>query len=388
MRVKFVTVAGTRPEIIKLSLLLSLLDKEYEHILIYTDQHYSSSMRDVFFDELGVRKPDYNLGVCTSDYSKLEEKIYLCLKNENPSYVLVYGDTNSTVAGAKAAKRVNSKLIHLEAGLRSFDERMPEERNRIYVDRISNYLLTPTILTKNFLEYEGLYNAYIVGNPIVDVCKNACSTALREKTKDRLQLDDDFLLITAHRQENVDNPHILKKLMKYLSEVEEQCVFPIHPRTKRRLKEYNISLPKNVKTTEPLGYFDFLNLLYNCSVVLTDSGGVQEEAITLKKPCITLRETTERWETVILGGNVLFPLNRSEKLEEEAKRRLSRSEYVRALETQFNFPLYTNKFSLNEVIEEMKEREQHIKSLKNPYGETNVTHMIFESIKKIGEKKC
>jgi UDP-N-acetylglucosamine 2-epimerase len=388
MHVKFATVAGTRPEIIKLSLLLSLLDKEYEHIFIYTDQHYSSSMRDVFFDELGVREPDYSLGVYNSDYSKLEEKIYLCLKKENPSYVLVYGDTNSTVAGAKAAKKVNSKLIHLEAGLRSFDERMPEERNRIYVDRTSNYLLTPTILTKNFLEYEGLHNAYIVGNPIVDVCKSTCSTALRKKTKDRLQLDDDFLLVTVHRQENVDNPHILKKLMKHLSEVEEQCVFPIHPRTKRRLKEYNISLPKNVKATEPLGYFDFLNLLYNCSVVLTDSGGVQEEAITLKKPCITLRETTERWETVILGANVLFPLNRNEKLEEEAKRRLSRSEYVKALETQFNFTLYADKFSLNEVIEEMKEREQHIKSLENPYGETNVTCVIFESIKKIGEKKC
>lgn len=292
------------------------------------------------------------------------------------------------MTGAKAAKRVNSKLIHLEAGLRSFDERMPEERNRIYVDRISNYLLTPTILTKNFLEYEGLYNAYIVGNPIVDVCKNVLSTALRKKTKDRLQLDDDFLLVTAHRQENVDNPHILKKLMKHLSEVEEQCIFPVHPRTKRRLKEYNMSLPKNVKATEPLGYFDFLNLLYNCSVVLTDSGGVQEEAITLKKPCITLRETTERWETVLLGANVLFPLNRSEKLEERARRELSRSEYVRALKTQFNFTLYADKFSLNEVIEEMKEREQHIKSLKNPYGETNVTHVIFKAIKEIGEKKC
>lgn len=385
MRIKFATIAGTRPEIIKLSLLLPLLDGEYDNVFIYTDQHYSPSMKEVFFEELGVRQPDYNLRVQTSDYLKLEESIYLSLKKEKPSYVLVYGDTNSTVAGANAAKRINSKLIHLEAGLRSFDEGMVEERNRTYVDKISDYLLTPTRLTKDFLEYEGLYNVHVVGNPIVDVSKGILSEAISRGTKDKLKLNDDFLLITLHRQENVDNPDVLKKLVKHLSKIEEELVFPIHPRTKKRLNEYNISLPKNIVVTEPLGYFDFINLLYHSSLVLTDSGGVQEEAITLKKPCITLRDTTERWETVLLGANVLFPLNGNENLKEKAKIRLSRSEYVKELRSQLGFDLYADSLSLNEVVEEMKKRSSYIKNLNNPYGEDNVTNIIFETIREIGE---
>lgn len=355
---KFCTIVGTRPEIIKLSVLVPLLDKKYDHLFVYTGQHYSPTMRDVFFDELGVRQPDYNLNAHSSDYSKLEEELYLCLEKENPSYTLVYGDTNSTLAGARVVKKLNSKLIHLEAGLRSFDLRMPEEKNRIFVDKVSDYLLTPTILTKTFLEYEGHKNIHIVGNPVVDACKTYLPRALERKTKDNLELDDEFLLITIHRQENVDNPYVLQELVRHLSELKEQCVFPIHPRTERRLKEYGIIVPKNIKAVEPLGYFDFLNLLYHCSVVLTDSGGVQEEAITLKKPCITLRENTERWETVLMGANKLFP------------------------------PL-NNHESLFDVVEEMKSRRGYIKSLNNPYGEGNTCQRVVEVIENIvGEEKC
>jgi UDP-N-acetylglucosamine 2-epimerase len=193
-------------------------------------------------------------------------------------------------------------------------------------------------------------------------------------------------LITLHRQENVDNPDVLKKLVEHLSKIEEELVFPIHPRTKKRLNEYNISLPKNIVAAEPLGYFDFINLLYHSSVVLTDSGGVQEEAITLKKPCITLRDTTERWETVLLRANVLFPLNGNENLKEKAKIRLSRSEYVKELRSQLSFDLYADGLSLNEVVEEMKKRSSYIKNLNNPYGEDNVTNIIFETIREIGEE--
>jgi len=349
---KFTTIVGTRPEIIKLSTLVPLLDKKYDHSFVYTGQHYSPTMRDVFFDELRIRQSDYSLNAHSSDYSKLEEEVYPCLERENPSYVLVYGDTNSTVVGARAAKRIKSKLIHLEAGLRSFDQRMPEERNRIFVDSVSDYLLAPTVLTKTFLEYEGYKNIYIVGNPIVDACKKYLPRALKRKTKDNLELDDEFLLITAHRQENVDDPYALKELVRHLSELRGQCIYPIHPRTERRLKENEINLPENVKAIEPLGYFDFLNLLYNCSVVLTDSGGVQEEAITLKKPCITLRENTERWETILMGANRLFPL-------------------------------LHNQGSLSDAVEEMKDKSEYIRGLKNPYGEGNTSQKVVEVIEMI-----
>lgn len=355
---KFVTVAGTRPEIIKLSMLIPLLDRWYDHKLVYTGQHYSSNMKDVFFDELKVRRPDYVLNARSSDCSKLEEELYPCFKREEPSHVLVYGDTNSTVAGARVAKGVDSELIHLEAGLRSFDQRMPEERNRIYVDSVSDHLLTPTAITKAFLQCEGYRNARVVGNPVVDVCRGYLPQALKRKTKEKLQLSDGFLLITAHRRENVDNPYVLKDFVEHLSGLGDQCVFPIHPRTEKRLKEYRIDLPKNVKTIEPLGYVDFINLLYNCSAVLTDSGGVQEEAITLKKPCITLRENTERWETVLMGANRLFPLSR-------------------------------NRQSLSDVVDEMKERSGYIRGLRNPYGEGDINLKIFRAIKEIsGEEKC
>jgi UDP-N-acetylglucosamine 2-epimerase len=354
---KLCTIAGTRPEIIKLSILVPLLDKKYDHLFVYTGQHYSPVMRDVFFDELGVRQPDHNLDVHSSDCSKIEEELYTCLERENPSCALVYGDTNSTAAGARAVKRVKSKLIHLEAGLRSFDLRMPEEWNRKFVDKVSDHLLTPTTLTKTFLEYEGYRNIHIVGNPVVDACEAYLPRALKRKTKDNLELDDEFLLITAHRQENVDNPYALKELVRHLSGLEGQCVYPIHPRTERRLKEYGITMPRNVKTVEPLGYFDFLNLLYHCSAVLTDSGGVQEEAMTLKKPCITLRENTERWETVLMGANRLFPL-------------------------------LNNQESLSNVVEEMRSRCGQIRSLKNPYGEGNTCQKVVEVIEKItGEEK-
>ena len=326
----------------------------YDHTFIYTGQHYSPKMRDIFFDELEARKPDYSLDISSSDHSKLTDGIYSCLEKDRPSYVIVYGDTNSTDAGAKAAKKVNSKLIHLEAGLRCFDERIEEERNRKFVDSISDYFITPTHLTEIFLKYEGHENIYVTGNPIVDVCAHYLPKALERKTKEELSLNEKFLLATIHRQENVDDPLVLSKLVSYLSKLDEEVVFPVHPRTVERLREYGIELPKNVKATEPLGYLDFLNLLYSTDVVLTDSGGVEEEAITLKKPCITLREKTERQETILIGANKLFHLSGSQKSQE---------------------PLY-------DVVEEMKNRSEYIKSLENPYGE-GVTQKIVEAIEKI-----
>ena len=352
---KITTIAGTRPEIIKLSSLISGLDENYpNHEFLYTGQHYSPEMKSIFFKELNVRLPDCDLSVNSSDTEKLAESVYSHLKEEEdkPHYVIVYGDTNSTLAGAKAAKAVGSKLIHLEAGLRSFDMGMPEERNRILVDKMSAYHFPPTDLSRLFLTYEGYpqENIFVTGNLVVD----ACQTYLPEALK-KVSCEKPSLLMTLHRQENVDNPTTLRKFVNALSKVEEPIVFPIHPRTRKSLKENKIELPGNIVPIDPLGYLDFIGKLYHSSLVLTDSGGVQEEAITLKKPCITMRKNTERWETVLLGANVLYDID--------------------------------SDVELKPLVDEMKSRTDMISRIKNPYGEKGVTTRMLEAIRFIAEKQ-
>jgi UDP-N-acetylglucosamine 2-epimerase len=206
--------------------------------------------------------------------------------------VIVYGDTNSTLAAALSAKKVKSKLIHIEAGLRSFDSGMIEERNRIHTDSISDYLFAPTVLNRTFLEYEGITtNIFVTGNLIVDVCRKFSRNAILNG-----DYPSQYVLLTLHRAESVDNPVTLRALSKYIAAINYDVVFPIHPRTRTNFMRYNISIPKNLKMVEPVGYVDFIALLKNSLVVLTDSGGVQEEAVILRKPCITLRTSTERQE--------------------------------------------------------------------------------------------
>lgn len=310
--VEIVTIAGTRPEIIKLSDLVQLLTDRGNHALLYTGQHFSSNMRSVFFDELKI-KPDYDLACDTSDVDTLKENMLKFLREVRPPYVLVYGDTNSTLAGALAAKEIGSKLIHIEAGLRCFDLAVPEERARIRIDSISDYLFPPTELAKTFLSYEQIEkNVTITGNLVVDVCRRLASVAAQNGRIE--DLPDKYLLLTMHRQENVDDQDKLEMLRKHLSNIQHKIVFPIHPRTKNNLAKYGISLPPNVTTIEPAGYLEFLYLLKNCELVMTDSGGVQEEAIVLRRPCVTLRHVSERWETLLLKANVLFPLYRRDSL--------------------------------------------------------------------------
>jgi UDP-N-acetylglucosamine 2-epimerase (non-hydrolysing) len=301
------TVCGTRPEIIKLSKLVPLLDKNFDNTFMFTCQHYSKFMVDNFFDELGIRKPDQILDVKSSSYPDLIKSINTSMKENKPSYVIVYGDTNSTLAAAIVAKNLNIKLIHIEAGLRSFDKEMPEEFNRVITDHASDILFTPTELTKTFLLREKIdKNVFVVGNPVVDVCLQFVPKAENSKILEKLDLEaKNYLLLTQHRQEYVDVPERLAKILLALENLEQTVVFPIHPRTKKRLEQFNLKLPSNVIATEPLGYLDFLKLLKNAEIVLTDSGGVQEEAITLKVPCLTTRNSTERWESVMAGGNIL-----------------------------------------------------------------------------------
>jgi UDP-N-acetylglucosamine 2-epimerase (non-hydrolysing) len=342
--VQVVTIAGTRPEIIKLSDLVRLLADEGNHALLYTGQHYSDNMKSIFFDELKI-KPDYDLGCDTSDVDTLKENMLRYLREVRPPYVLVYGDTNSTLAGALAAKEIGSTLVHIEAGLRCFDLSVPEERARIQIDSISDHLFPPTELTKTFLSYEQIENnVTVTGNLVVDVCRRLANVA--EQNGTRQDLPDRYLLLTMHRQENVDDPARLEMLRSHLSSINHKIVFPMHPRTKNKLAEFGINLPPNVITIEPAGYLEFLYLLKNCQLVMTDSGGVQEEAIVLRRPCVTLRHVSERWETLLLKANVLFPLYRHD--------------------------------SLSKVVDEML----GTKVDRNPYGE-NVAHTMFKLIKQI-----
>ena len=344
--VEIVTIAGTRPEIIKLSDLVQLLSGKSNHALLYTGQHYSDNMKSIFFDELKI-KPDYDLGCDTSDVNKLKENMLKLLRKMRPPYILVYGDTNSTLAGTLAAKEVGSTVIHIEAGLRCFDLSVPEERARIQIDSISDYLFPPTELAKTFLSYEQIEkNVITTGNLVVDVCRRLAQVA--DEYGSHYDLPERYLLLTMHRQENVDDRDRLEMLRKHLSGIKDKIVFPIHPRTKNNLAKYGITLPPNVITTEPAGYMEFLYLLKNCKLVMTDSGGVQEEAIILQRPCITLRHVSERWETLLLKANVLFPLYRRDPL--------------------------------RNVIDTMLEA----KIERNPYGE-NVADRMFNMIKQIAK---
>lgn len=260
-------------------------------------------MSDDFFNELNV-KVDHNLKCCTSNAFILASKIEKFLLHLSPRYVIVYGDTNTSLAAALAAKKTNAKIIHIEAGLRCFDKSIVEERNRIKIDSISDYLFAPTELNKVFLKFENIPDSKIsvTGNLIVDVCKKYSNIP-----SDRIHsLPDNYLLLTLHRQENVDNPVRLKILCELLSKLDYSIVLPIHPRTRNNLNRYNIVVPSNVKIIEPVGYSQFLHLLKNSILVMTDSGGVQEEAVVLKRPCLTLRSSTERQETILIGANRLF----------------------------------------------------------------------------------
>ena len=344
--VDIVTIAGTRPEIIKLADLVQLLDDRGKHALIYTGQHYSDNMKSIFFDELKI-KPDYDLRCDTSDVATLKENMLRFLREIRPQQILVYGDTNSSLAGSLAAKEVGSTLVHVEAGLRCFDLSVPEERARIQIDSASDYLFPPTELAKTFLSYEEIQkNVTVTGNLVVDVCTRLAKVA--DEYGKHYDLPDKYLLLTMHRQENVDEPDRLEMLIKHLSGIDQKIVFPIHPRTKSNLARYGLSLPPNVIATEPAGYLEFLYLLKNCRLVMTDSGGVQEEAIVLKRPCVTLRHVSERWETLLLKANVLFPLYRRD--------------------------------SLSNVVETMLEA----KIERNPYGE-NVASKMLQLINRIAQ---
>jgi len=311
---KLFFVVGTRPNLIKLSPILNTV-KSYPELdikVVHTGQHFDYNMSLVFFEELVMPKPNFFLEVDNSSHAKQTASIMvafeeLCLK-EKPDGVVVFGDVNSTVAAALVAAKLNIFSFHIESGLRSFNRTMPEEINRLITDHICNVLYAPSQTAMNNLKNEGLTDrALCTGDIMYDAVKR--NMVLAESKSDILKtldlIPDQYYITTLHRPYNVDNEEVLKDIIAAFSEVKEQIVFAVHPRTYKNLSRFGITLPANIITTEPLGYFDFLLLQKNAKKIITDSGGIQKEAFFIHKPCITLRPETEWVETVQCKANIL-----------------------------------------------------------------------------------
>ena len=315
---KIASVIGARPNFIKAAPVSREIRKEYNEILIHTGQHYDYEMNRIFFNELNIPEPDYYLGVGSGSHSyqtgEMLKRIEKVLIKEKPDIVLVYGDTNSTLAGALAAVKLHIKVGHVEAGLRSFDRKMPEEINRVLTDHCSDLLFCPTKTAVENLKREGITGGvYLTGDVMVDALKENINIA-EKKSKILKKLDlkrKSYYLATVHRAENTDNFNRLKNIVNAFCKI-ENLVFPCHPRTERSLKKFGLwdMLQSTVNIIKPVGYLDMLVLEKNAYKILTDSGGVQKEAYILKVPCITLRENTEWVETVEDGWNVLVGADR------------------------------------------------------------------------------
>ena len=310
---KIVTILGARPQFVKAAVLSRIIaDKnEIEEVIIHTGQHYDSNMSEVFFAEMEIPKPKYNLDINGLGHGAMTgqmlEKIEEVLIKEKPDTVVIYGDTNSTIAGALAAKKLDIKVVHIEAGLRSFNMQMPEEINRILTDRISDLLLCPTGTAIKNLKKEGFDNLDNIVVESGDIMKDAVAfysknSAKRSSIISDLELQNNhFVLATIHRQENTDDLSKLRSIFEGLEEIskEMEVVIPLHPRTKNIIEKNELKY--NITFIEPVGYFDMLELLKNCKMVVTDSGGLQKEAFFNHKTCIIAREETE-WIELVENG--------------------------------------------------------------------------------------
>jgi UDP-N-acetylglucosamine 2-epimerase (non-hydrolysing)/UDP-GlcNAc3NAcA epimerase len=317
---RVLTVIGNRPQFVKAAAVSRLLREHHDELIVNTGQHYDDELSRVFFEELDVPAPERELGVgggsSTSQTARMLEALDPALTELSPDLVLVYGDTNSTLAGALAAAQRRIPVAHVEAGMRSFDRAMPEELNRVLTDHASDLLLCSTETAVANLEREGAAGEVrLVGDAMADVTLAFAPVAERRSHA----LDDhgvapgEYALVTAHRAGNVDDPARLERLVALLEALPLPAVFPLHPRTRARLEasglDERLRRAPNLRLAPPLGYLDFLTLARHARAVLTDSGGVQKEAYLLGTPCVTLRDTTEWVETVEAGWNVLVDLD-------------------------------------------------------------------------------
>ena len=306
---KILTIVGARPQFVKAAALSREIKKhdDITEVIVHTGQHYDRNMSDLFFEELQIPQPKYNLNIGSASHAyqtaEMLKGIEDVLQNENPDFCLVYGDTNSTIAGALAASKIHIPIAHVEAGLRSYNKRMPEEINRIATDHVSSILFSPTENALEILNKEGLSkNSYNVGDIMLEVV-NYYSSINKIQLKDIVDEEkENYFLCTIHRQENT-NPENMTKIFSALNKLNKNVILPLHPRTKNYLD--GIEIGDNIKIIESVGYFEMLCLLKNSFKVLTDSGGLQKEAFFFKKPCITLREETEWIETLKDGWNYI-----------------------------------------------------------------------------------
>jgi len=307
---RIASIVGARPQFIKAAVVSKELRKKHEELLIHTGQHYDFQMSRIFFEQMEIPEPAYNLEVGSGNQGwqtgEMLIRLERVLLQEKPDWVLVYGDTNSTLAGALAAAKLHIPVAHVEAGCRSFNRSMPEEINRLLSDHLSSLLFCPTQRAKDNLEKEGiLQGVHLVGDVMLDSLllymekANALPPHLGLSPKG-------YVLFTLHRQENVDDKRRLRSILEEIGKIEHLVIFPIHPRTLKSLKEFGLSLPPNIRLIDPVGYLEMLSLEKNAQGILTDSGGVQKEAFYLQVPCITLRNETEWIETVEAGWNKLW----------------------------------------------------------------------------------
>jgi UDP-N-acetylglucosamine 2-epimerase (non-hydrolysing) len=315
---KILSIVGARPNFMKIAPIHKafLNYPQVNHLICHTGQHYDKKMSDIFFNDLELPKPDFYLGVGSGSHAEqtagIMVKFEKVLIKENPDLIIVVGDVNSTIACSLTAAKMGIKIAHVEAGLRSFDNGMPEEINRILTDRISDYLFVSENAGLVNLKHEGVDQGkiYFVGNTMIDSLINYLPKTKNSSIFENLKLHENYILITMHRPSNVDSNIFIGQLYNTLSKLSRhrKIVFPIHPRTRKNLELYNSTneLSENVIFTEPLGYIDFLALIKNAELIITDSGGIQEETTYLGVQCITVRNNTERPSTVELGTNQLI----------------------------------------------------------------------------------
>ncbi len=332
---KIAFIFGTRPEIIKMSPLIKGMElRGLPFFVIHTGQHYSTIMDTVFWENLSLPDPKYNLGIGSGTHAEQVGKMMMAIEpvllEEKPDFVAVYADLNSSIAGALVAAKLNIPIIQLEAGLRSFDRTMPEEINRLVVDRLAHTLFAPTPLQQEHLRAEGIIEGVqMVGNLIVDaITENVIKAAAHSSILSQLELTPkNYFLMTMHRPAVVDHKENFSKVFAGMELIVRKfnlpIIYPIHPRSRKNLATFSLPVPNGVRLIDPLDYFDFLTLSANAKLILSDSGGIQEEAAIMRVPLVTLRKNTERQETLTIGSNILAgfePTSIVEKAREMLKR--------------------------------------------------------------------
>jgi UDP-GlcNAc3NAcA epimerase len=319
---KILTILGARPQFIKAGSISREIakHKEVEEIIVHTGQHYDANMSDIFFDEMQIPKPNYFLGIGGKSHGAMTgqmiEKIEEVALKEKVDWIMVYGDTNSTLAGAIVASKLHIKLAHIEAGLRSFNMKMPEEVNRILTDRVSNILFCPTDTAIKNLKNEGYENFDCKIVKSGDVMQDGVIFYKNFAVKPIIEIKQNFILCTIHRAENTDDKIRLKNIFEALNEIakEKQVILPLHPRTKNILDNLKLNI-QNLTLIHPVGYLEMVWLINNCDFVMTDSGGLQKEAYFFEKQCITLRDETEWIELVECGANTLVGADKNKIIE-------------------------------------------------------------------------